>query len=202
MANLVAAMASVHLPSLLAAPGRFTPAVWERFQEGFGVLRGTLTRAGVDTVVVISDEHFNVLDPHDYPAFAVATAARLSGPVESWLGPPCDSITVNGVPGLAGVLLDEAARQRFEVRALDIRRLDHGFLTCLHFLTPAWDLSYLWVIQNCVLPPLPSVRRCREFGRLVGEAIRVWDAPRRVAILGTGGLSHAVGTPEAGLVDT
>jgi peroxiredoxin len=69
MAHLVAAMASVHLPSLLAAPQRFTPAAWEKFQQGFGTLRHTLTTAGVDTIVVISDEHFNALDPRCYPSF-------------------------------------------------------------------------------------------------------------------------------------
>jgi aromatic ring-opening dioxygenase catalytic subunit (LigB family) len=45
------------------------------------------------------------------------------------------------------------------------------------------------------------MKRCYEFGRLVGNAIRKWNSSRRVAILGTGGLSHAVGTPDMGRVD-
>jgi hypothetical protein len=36
---------------------------------------------------------------------------------------------------------------------------------------------------------------------MVGQAIRNWDSPRRVALLGTGGLSHAVGTPDMGRID-
>jgi aromatic ring-opening dioxygenase catalytic subunit (LigB family) len=36
---------------------------------------------------------------------------------------------------------------------------------------------------------------------MVGQAIRSWDSSRRVVILGTGGLSHAVGTPDMGKVD-
>ena len=36
---------------------------------------------------------------------------------------------------------------------------------------------------------------------MVGQAIRSWDSSRRVALLGTGGLSHAVGTPDMGKVD-
>lgn len=58
-----------------------------------------------------------------------------------------------------------------------------------------------WLIQNCVLPPLPSLQRCYDFGRMIGRAIRSWDSSRRVAILGTGGLSHAVGTPDMGKTD-
>ena len=85
MADLVAAMASVHIPSLLAAPQRFTPAAWENFQQGFGTLRHTLTEAGVNTIVVISDEHFNALDPRCYPSFGVVTADTCTGPVENGL---------------------------------------------------------------------------------------------------------------------
>jgi aromatic ring-opening dioxygenase catalytic subunit (LigB family) len=175
--------------------------VWDKFQQGFGALRQTLTTAGADTIVVISDEHFNSLHPDCYPAFGVVTAASCTGPVESWLGPPRGSLTVRGVPELAEEILREGARQEFDLTRLGAVQLDHGFLTCLHFLTPAWDLSYLWLIQNCVLPPMPSVKRCYEFGRMVGQAIRGWDSPSRVAVLGTGGLSHAVGTPEMGRVD-
>jgi protocatechuate 4,5-dioxygenase beta chain len=36
---------------------------------------------------------------------------------------------------------------------------------------------------------------------MVGEAIRAWESPCRVALLGTGGLSHAVGTPDMGRID-
>jgi aromatic ring-opening dioxygenase catalytic subunit (LigB family) len=201
MADIVAAMASVHLPSLLAAPQRFTPAVWEKFQQGFGTLRHTLNTSRADTLVVISDEHFNALDPRCYPTFGVVTADTCTGPVENWLGLPRGSITVQGAPALGEAILRQGARQGFDLTRLGAVALDHGFLTCLHFLTPNWDLSYLWLIQNCVLPPLPSVRRCYDFGRMVGEAIRAWESPHRVALLGTGGLSHAVGTPDMGRID-
>jgi aromatic ring-opening dioxygenase catalytic subunit (LigB family) len=152
MADIVAAMASVHLPSLLSAPQRFTPAVWEKFQQGFGTLRQTLNTAGADTIVVISDEHFNALDPRCYPTFGVVTADTCTGPVENWLGLPRGSITVQGAPALGEAILREGARQGFDLTRLGAVSLDHGFLTCLHFLTPNWDLSYLWLIQNCSTP--------------------------------------------------
>jgi len=201
MAHLVAAMASVHLPSLLSAPGRFTPALWQKFNDGFASLRDTLAAAAVDTVVVISDEHFNALHPDCYPTFGVVTATACTGPVENWLGPPRDSITVRGAPELGEAVLQEGARRGFDLTRLGSIGLDHGFVTPLYFLTPTWNLSYLWLIQNCVLPPLPSVRRCYDFGQVVAAAIRAWESPRRVALLGTGGLSHAVGMPDAGRVD-
>jgi len=201
MAELACAMAAIHLPSLLSAPQRLTEAQWAAIRGGFAVLRETLTAHDVDTIVVISDEHFNTLDPRCYPSFGVVTDRRAQGPVESWLGVPRGSIDVALVPELAEAVLEQGMADRFDLTRLSRIQLDHGFLTCLHFMTPQWDHDYVWLIQNCVLPPLPSVRRSYEFGQMVGRAIRRWDSPRRVAVLGTGGLSHWVGTPEAGRID-
>lgn len=201
MTTIVAAMASVHSPLLTSAPHMADQAMWEKIHRGFATLRNTLTCAGADTLVVISDEHFNALDPRCYPSFGVVTAATGRGPVENWLGIPRQSITAHFVPELAEAILAEGVRRGFDLTRIGEAGLEHGFLTCLHFLTPQWDLSYVWLIQNCVLPPLPSMRRCYEFGQLVGAAIRQWDGTRRVAVLGTGGLSHAVGTPDMGRID-
>lgn len=201
MAQIVAAMASVHVPLLTSAPQMADSTMWEKIHHGFDTLRDTLTASGADTLVVISDEHFNALDPRRYPSFGVVTAATGVGPVENWLGIPRNSIKVNFVPELAEAIMTEGVHRGFDLTRVGEAGLEHGFVTCLHFLTPHWDLSYLWLIQNCVLPPLPSVGRCYEFGRMVGEAIRKWGGSRRVAVLGTGGLSHAVGTPDMGRVD-
>lgn len=201
MAQIVAAMSSVHVPLLTSAPHMADQPMWEKIHQGFNSLRETLTASGADTLVVISDEHFNAMDPRRYPTFGVVTAETGVGPVENWLGMPCNSIKVNFTPALAEAVLHEGAQQGFDLTRVGEAGLEHGFLTVLNFLTPKWDLSYLWLIQNCVLPPLPSVKRCYEFGRMVGNAIRKWDSSRRVAILGTGGLSHAVGTPDMGKID-
>ena len=73
---------------------------------------------------------------------------------------PCGSIKVNCASDLAEAVLSEGMQQGFDLTRIGEAGLDHGFLTCLHYMTPDWDLSYLWLIQNCVLPPLPSVKRC------------------------------------------
>jgi protocatechuate 4,5-dioxygenase beta chain len=55
--------------------------------------------------------------------------------------------------------------------------------------------------MNCVMPPLPDPARCFEFGRALGEAVRAWPTKTRVAIMGTGGLSHDPGGPKYFAVD-
>ena len=74
MAQVVAAMASVHSPLMTMAPHMADQPTWQRIHQGFDTLKKTLTDKKVDTIVVISDEHFNALDPRRYPSFGVVTS--------------------------------------------------------------------------------------------------------------------------------
>ncbi len=48
---------------------------------------------------------------------------------------------------------------------------------------------------------MPSIKRCLAWGRLLKQAIDSYPAPLRVAVLGTGGLSHSIGEPTMGWID-
>ena len=49
------------------------------------------------------------------------------------------------------------------------------------------------VITNTFFPPnQPTAKRMFDIGRMVGEAIRTWDSAQRVAVFGSGGMSHFV----------
>jgi OH-DDVA oxygenase len=49
------------------------------------------------------------------------------------------------------------------------------------------------IIANTFFPPnQPTAQRCFDFGRSVARAIDAWDSDARVAIFGSGGMSHFV----------
>jgi len=49
------------------------------------------------------------------------------------------------------------------------------------------------IVTNTFFPPnQPTARRCFELGRAVAGAIARWDSDARVAIIGSGGMSHFV----------
>ena len=49
------------------------------------------------------------------------------------------------------------------------------------------------ILMNTFFPPnQPTARRCFELGKAVGAAIRSWDKDLRVAVFGSGGMSHFV----------
>jgi hypothetical protein len=68
-------------------------------------------------------------------------------------------------------------------------------------LDPMMQLPMVPIVMNCTTPPLMTVRRCYEFGKAVGDAIRGYPGLKRVALCATGGLSHYVGEPRVGEIE-
>ena len=56
------------------------------------------------------------------------------------------------------------------------------------------------LLVNSIEPPMPSLARCYQWGGLLRQAIESYAEPLRVAILGTGGLSHSIGEPTMGAI--
>ena len=49
------------------------------------------------------------------------------------------------------------------------------------------------ILLNTFFPPnQPTPKRCFEFGRSIGRAIKSWNGPKRVAVCASGGVSHFV----------
>jgi hypothetical protein len=57
------------------------------------------------------------------------------------------------------------------------------------------------IIPNAFAPPMPSLKRCTQVGAFVREVIARWPGQKRVAVIGTGGLSQWVGLPGTGRVN-
>ncbi len=57
------------------------------------------------------------------------------------------------------------------------------------------------VLTNCVAPPLPAPRRSWQLGGFVRDFIAARPGGERVALLGSGGMSHWIGVPGHGQVN-
>ena len=78
-------------------------------------------------------------------------------------------------------------------------KFDHGIMVPLHFLTPRFDLPVIPVNINCQGPPLTPLQRAWAFGEALRRAC---DAvPERIALVGTGGISHWPATPDSGKIN-
>jgi len=78
--------------------------------------------------------------------------------------------------------------------------LDHGFLSPMPMIDEGWRVPVVPMTINVVLDPLPAPARCWALGEAVGAAIKAYPEDLRVAVIGTGGLSHQLTGPDFGKV--
>jgi aromatic ring-opening dioxygenase catalytic subunit (LigB family) len=148
---------------------------------------------------VLSNEHFTNFFLENFPQICVGLGERNWGPTEAWL--PIDKMWIPGHAGLAEHITRSVLGAGFDPAFSHQLELDHGVMTVYHELDPDMKLPLVPIVQNCAVEPLMPVRRWYEFGLALGNAIRSYDGLERVAVVGTGGLSHFIGVPRVGDID-
>lgn len=199
MAELVGVFAASHTPVMLNFPEAIPDADREAIFAAFLSVGEAIRRAEPDTVIVISDDHLHNFFLDNFPAFCIGAADSYLTPVEHWL--KADKRRLQGDADLGAHLLGEALRSGFDPSFSMDLTLDHGVLTPLHLARLTTDVRVVPMLVNCVQPPLPTMRRALQWGRLLREAIGSFGGGRRVAIMATGGISHDIATPRMGAVN-
>ncbi len=192
------ACAVSHAPGLTAWPDAAPREQKDKIYSAFGRLEQTLSESQTDALVLLTSEHWANFFLDHMGGFCVGRADHYDGPIEPWL--KVDKTAVPGAPDLAGGLLDYCADNGFEPTFSHEMVLDHGSMVPLHFLTPKMDVPVVPIIFNTLAAPQPSSARCLELGKVVGRFLAASD--KRVAVVAAGGLSHAPGERNHGVIDT
>ena len=101
---------------------------------------------------------------------------------------------VAGHPDLARTLVREGDRRGLRLAWRDRLLFDDNWSVPLLYLTPDHDIPLVPIHMNCIVPPLPGPEECYRVGREIADIVRTCrPAGERVAIMGTGGLSHDPG---------
>jgi len=196
--SLVFAGVCSHAPGITARADLADPALRDPFYRHLDVMRQQIEAARPDALMVVAAEHFGNFFMNNMPAFAVGMADYYEGPIEdeAWL-----KIERRRIPGNADLsrrlitgLLDEV-----DVAYSEEWKFDHGISVPLHFLTPHYDIPIIPANINCQGPPLTPLHRAWAFGEAIRHAA---DAlPERIALIGTGGISHWPATPDSGKIN-
>ena len=170
----------------------------DEFYAALDSQRRDIEASGAEALVVVAAEHFANFFMNNMPAFCIGIGERYEGPIEDpdWLKIP--KTTVPGAPDL-GTRLTREVMQTVDVAYAEEWKFDHGIMVPLNFLTPNYDLPIIPVNINCQGPPLTPLHRAYEFGRALRRAC---DAvPEKIALVGTGGVSHWPATPDSGKIN-
>ena len=195
---LVFAGVCSHAPGITGRAERADPARRKQLYQAFDRMRDAIEEAGADALVVIAAEHFANFFMNNMPAFCIGMGHGYSGPIEDeeWLRIKHHDIP--GAPDLSKRLIADIMND-IDVAYAEEWQFDHGIMVPLHFLTPSYDLPIIPVNINCQGPPLTPLHRAWAFGEALRRACDA--APERIAIVGTGGISHWPATPDSGKIN-
>ncbi len=200
MAEIVAGIAASHVPFLAMHP-QFEMAEEgqrSRVVAGLEQARALLEEVRPDALVIFSTDHFDRCFYDNLPPFLVGIGEEAEGPINEWLRMP--KVRLKVVGDLGRFIVSTGLEEGVDFALSQDLPLDHAEVVPLSYLTPRWNLPIVPIVVNAFAPPMPSLKRCLEVGAFVGRAIERWPEKKRVAVVGTGGLSHWVGPPETGRV--
>ena len=142
-----------------------------------------------ELVIVFAPDHYNGFFYDVMPQFCIGVSATAIGDFGSAAGP----LPVARAVALA--LADAALASDIDVAVSYRMQVDHGCAQALEVLTGGIDrYPVVPVFINSVAPPMASCRRARLLGDAIGRAVA--RMPKRVLLIGSGGISHEPPVPE------
>ena len=203
--KVVGAFTASHSPGITGWPERAEPDQRAAVEAAYREVARRIAALRPDAVIAVSVEHFTNFHLGNLPAFAIGTGESYLGPVTAEMAAFLN-VEQQQYPGHAtlGTHLYEFALESEFDPALVEGGLDFDENFCVPFkhLDPESSYPLVPVIVNGVNPPWPTPKRCYDFGRMIRRAVEVQTLAERVVVVGTGGLSHWVGLPESGQVNT
>jgi len=195
---LVFAGVSSHAPGITGRAAMADPQLRDDFYAQYRRMAEALAATKPDALVIVAAEHFANFFMNNMPAYAVGMADHYQGPIEDpdWINIP--RVRIPGHAELSKRLIEKVMRE-VDVAYCEEWKFDHGIMVPLSFLTPGYDLPVIPVNINCQGPPLTPLTRAWAFGDALRRACD--ELPERIAIVGTGGISHWPATPDSGKIN-
>ena len=187
--EIVGAYACSHAGLIISHEAKADPGQRDRIYAGFETMRREIEALRPDAIFILATDHGRIYPLTMLPPFVLGVSASAHGIGDAGI-PECD-VPIN--QPIARAILDGAFERGVDLVYSEEMKIDHSFVCPLTFLTPAFDVPIVPMVQNCSRPPLPTLVRSHEVGARVGDAMRA-GPDGRIVVIGTGGLSHWVGS--------
>jgi hypothetical protein len=185
MAELVGGIGASHAPSISAALSGTNHSAWRPLLDAFDHVRNWVVQRSVDAIVVIYNDHCVEFFLDRCPTFSIGVAESFEIVGHESTLPPAP-----GHEHLGRHIATEAIEHGIDFTVCHRQGVDDGVVVPLPLIDQGWSVPIVPINVNVVWDPRPSPARCWAMGEAVGAAIRSYPEPLRVAVVGTGGLSH------------
>jgi protocatechuate 4,5-dioxygenase, beta chain len=204
MAKITASVYTSHVPAIGAAMdlGKIAEPYWQPLFAGYEPSKQWMKDNRPDVIFLVFNDHATAFSLDMIPTFAIGTAASYQPADEGWGPRPVP--VVQGHPELAAHIAQSVIQDDFDLTIVNKMDVDHGLTVPLSLMCgqpAAWPCPVIPFAVNVVQYPVPSGMRCFKLGQAIRKAIESYDEPLNVQIWGTGGMSHQLQGPRAGLIN-
>jgi 2,3-dihydroxyphenylpropionate 1,2-dioxygenase len=160
------------------------------FRDSLAAVNQRLREIQPDAAVIVGSNHFRGFWLDLIPSFTLGVGEVIaSGESGTPKGPQkTDAVFANN---LATHLVESGSEVAISARL----QIDHGQSHAIQYLLDGIDVPVVPLVVNVFAQPLPTLKRCAELGRRLGEAIEQHAEGRKVVVIASGGLSHQLPWP-------
>ena len=207
-ARITASVYTSHVPAIGAAldQGKAGEPYWQKVFGGYEFSKAWMRENTPDVIFLVYNDHATAFSLEMIPTFAIGCAAEFKPADEGWGPRPVP--VVQGHPELAAHIAQSVIQDDFDLTIVNRMDVDHGLTVPLSLMCGqpsvdnfSWPCAVIPFAVNVVQYPVPSGRRCFNLGRALRKAVESFDAPLKVQVWGTGGMSHQLQGPRAGLIN-
>ncbi|MGW8352102.1 MULTISPECIES: protocatechuate 4,5-dioxygenase subunit alpha [Streptomyces] len=203
-ATITGAVFTSHVPAIGAAMDhdKTDEPYWKPLFEGYDLSKEWEKENLPDVVFLVYNDHASSFDLSLIPTFVLGTGAAYPTADEGYGPRPVPGI--EGDPDLAAHIAHSLIRDDFDLTLANEMTVDHGLTVPLSLMfgdVEKWPCKVIPFHVNVVQYPVPSGARCFALGQALRKAIESYDRPLKVQVWGTGGMSHQLQGPRAGLIN-
>ena len=204
MARIIAGVTTSHVPAIGAALdlGKTADPYWQPVFAGYEFSKRWIAEQQPDVVVLVYNDHASAFSLELIPTFAIGCAESFAPADEGWGPRPVP--VVQGHPELAWHIAQSTILDEFDMTIVNRMDVDHGLTVPLSLMfgqPAAWPCKVIPLAVNVVQYPPPTGNRCFNLGKAIRKAVESFPEDLKVMVWGTGGMSHQLQGPRAGLIN-
>lgn len=204
VARISAGVASSHVPLLGVAvdQGNMEDDYFGPIFAGYEWTREWEKLEKPDVIILVYNDHASAFDANIIPTFAIGCGERFKPADEGWGPRPVPDVV--GHPDLAWHIAQCLILDDFDMTIINEMDVDHGLTVPLSMMfgqPVEWPAKVIPLAVNVVTYPIASGDRCWRLGEAIARAVASFPDDLNVQIWGTGGMSHQLQGPRAGLLN-
>ncbi|MYM26244.1 protocatechuate 3,4-dioxygenase [Duganella sp. FT135W] len=203
MGTIVGAFLVPHDPVMYVAPDAPPVEKRESVYAAFRLCSERLAALKPTTVVIIGCDHYMLFGPQCLPSYLIAVG-DIDGPIDQL--PGLRRTVMQNNESLAGHIAEHGKSHGFDWAVGRAFTVDHAIAIPQQLLVEplraaGMDVKTIPVYLACSVDPYIKIRRAAELGAQIRQAVVDFSDEERVVVIGSGGISHWVGSALMGRVN-